>query len=75
MFTRNNASNEIACAPTGDELIPSEGSIPNEVNHDSHSAFMESFTTTILSDAIDLVDELKTAKNKNMKKSEKLPHD
>lgn len=59
---------------TGDDPIPSKGPTPDEVDHDTHSEFLESFNTTVLLDAASVVDELKTAKNNKIKRfSEKLP--
>lgn len=70
MFINNNATSEKALAPTGDEPIPSEGPIPTtDVDYDTQSESMESFNTTILSDATNMVDELKQAKGKKLKKS------
>lgn len=42
---------------------------PDEDDHDMHSKFMESYNTNLLSDATNVVEELKTARSKKLKKS------
>lgn len=55
--------------------MPSKGPTHDEVNHDIQSDFMESFNTTIVSNSADMVDELKQATKKKLKKStEKTPY-
>lgn len=41
--------------------MPSESHIPHDVEQDMTSEFMESFNTTILSEGIELADDLKQA--------------
>lgn len=49
--------------------MPSEGHTHDEVDHDTQSDFVESFNTTIFLDGIDMVNELKQARKKKLKKS------
>lgn len=41
----------------------------NDVDSDTHLAFMDSFNTYVLLDPTDMVDELKIARNKKLKES------
>lgn len=62
LFISNSATGEKIWGPTRDEPIPiDEGPITTDGDHDMGSEFMEPFNTTILSDATDIVDELKQA--------------
>lgn len=73
LFIDNSATKENAWAPTGDNPIPYEGPMPDDLDQDTHTEFMESFNTSVLSDAAD-VDELKHIRSSKLKRStEKLP--
>lgn len=61
-FIGNSANRENVWLPTGDEAMPSGGPTSNEVDQESHSEFMESFNTTIVSDLVDTLAELKEIK-------------
>lgn len=66
LFIGNTATIEKAWAPTSNEPISSERPIPTNGYHYTCSEFMESFnSTTILSDATDMMDKLKQANGKN----------
>lgn len=74
LFTGNSATGENAWAPTTDAPMPSEGPTPNEDACDTHSDYMESYNTNLLSDATDGIEDLKAARGKKLKKSsEKTP--
>lgn len=58
--------------PTGDEAIPSEGPVQDDIDHDEQSQFMENNFTQL--DATDLMEDLKYPRNKKLRKSiEKVP--
>lgn len=76
LFIGNSAKGEKAWAPRGNEPLPSEGSTGDEFYGDTQSDFMESFSTTIVSDSTKMVEELKEARKKKLNQLvEKTPSD
>lgn len=69
LFNGNSATRENSWVPTGGESLPSEGVSQDYFDHDGHSEFMESLNTITNMDAPDVVEELKHARSKNLKKS------
>lgn len=68
MFIGNSATGQNAWHPIGDEPMPSWGPTGDDVDHESHTEFMESSNTNLVSDLPDTIDELKQVKKRKTKK-------
>lgn len=69
LIVGNSATVENAWVPTNDESLPSEGPSQEYFDHDDCSKLIESYNTTNLYDATNVVEELKYARAKKLKKA------